>query len=227
MVMGIKNKRGMELKAQYETLSANARPEFINKLSSADKSALTATYNQPQLNIPVISSIGARFYHERGGQQEQNAWDKFDKTVETTKSEFAQIEKTKNLGITFGTVGSSIDLKPGVVGGSIDLTPIQRTEYQRIMGEIVTSGVKKYVATLNYSLSPEEQKHRIQDVMNHLRDEARDKFIKSQGLKVSGGGSTTLPSLPSMSRQSTMPSPLQQYRTNKTTMPSPLRGFTR
>ncbi len=39
--------------------------------------------------------------------------------------------------------------------------------------------------------------------------------------------STTLPSLPSMNRKSTMPSPLQQYRERRSTMPSPLRGFTR
>ncbi len=226
MVMGIKNKRGLELKTQFDALPTANRPEWINKLSSSDKSALTATYSQPQLNIPVISSIGARFYHERGGQLEQNDWDKFNKTVEDTNKEFAKIDKVSNLGIKLGSVGGSIDLKPGVVGGSIDLSPAQRTEYQRIVSKTVTEGVRKYVATLNYSLSPEEQKYRIQQVMSHLRDQARFEFIKSQGLKASSSTTPTLPSLGGMNR-STMPSPLQQYRERKSTMPSPLRGFTR
>ncbi len=178
LAVGAKNKRGLELQTQYNAVPNAKKAEWINKLSSADKSALTAATNQAQQSTPVVSPIVGRFYHERGGQLTQNDWTRFDKTVEDTNKRFAEIPRVAALGIKLGSVGTSFDLRPGVTGGSVDLTPAQRADFQRIRGEIVTPGVKRVVATMGTTLSPENQKKAIQTVKDRLEAQARTKFLQ-------------------------------------------------
>ncbi len=175
---GTKNKQGIELQTQYNAVPQAKRAEWLNKLSSAAKSALIAATNQAQQTIPLLSPIIGRFYHERGGQNVQNDWARFDKVVADTNKQFSAIDRISELGIQLGMVGTSFDLKPNVSGGSVDLTPSQRTEFQRIKGEIVIPGIKQYMTTLNTDLPIDKQKQLVQKLKDKLEEKARTQFLQ-------------------------------------------------
>lgn len=177
LVAGVQNKQGLDLKAQYDQLPAGQRATWLNKRSAAEKSALKSAMGQAEQTIPVVSSIAGRFYRERGGQLEQNDWDSFNKTVEDTNKQFAATSRVNALGIRLGSVGDSIDLVPGVKGGSVDLTPAQRADYQRIMGEVVTPGIRELLPKIASTLPVETQKAEIQRWIGIFKDQAKDRFI--------------------------------------------------
>jgi hypothetical protein len=200
MVTGTKNKRGLELKEEFDKVPEAKKDEWINKLSSSDKSSLISAINSSQTNIPIVSPVINRFYSERGGQLEDNEWSRFDKTVSETTKTFSNIPGIKDIGVTLGTVGSQIDLKPNVTGGSVDLTPGQRADYQQVVADIVIPGIEKYMKALNPKLSPTIKKEMVQKKMSDLKATAKTKYLQIyRGQKLTSNTTSISPVVPQSS----------------------------
>ena len=177
-VVGTKNKQGLDLKAQYDAVPEEKKPEWLSNLSAADKSALNAAVAQPPRPLPVVGSVISRFYRERGGQLTQNDWDKWDKVVNDTNSPFDELPEMRDLNIRLGMVGDSIDLIPRLKGGSLDLTIAERTNLQQSVADYVIPRMNDFLDKLDPKLSGNAKKDAIETQLNELKSQARDIFIK-------------------------------------------------
>ncbi len=213
LAFGAKNKRGLELKAEYDAMSGKRQTTWMNKLSSSDRAALISTINQLESrNVPVVSPVAARFYHERGGQITENDWNRFNQITSDTNRTFSDITDMKKLGIRLGEAGDSIV--------NVQLTPGQRADYQRIMANIVIPGMIQF-AEETKSMPSDERKTLAVKRMGQLKDQARILFADQVGIEMARQGGTATPSsrsLPSLGslgtrrRSSLIPSRTTQRR---------------
>ncbi len=117
------------------------------------------------VGVPSAVGIGTATYGYKVAEATNKSWAAFD-----------ALPGVKDLGITLGYAPGTIDITPEK-GGAIKLSDDLRADYQRIMGETVTAGLKDLLPTIPTELTPEERKALVTKWVDHLKGTARGEFI--------------------------------------------------
>jgi len=171
LVAGATNTMGRELKTKYDAMPESQRVKWVGDLSNAERSALKAAVAHPDRQIPVLGGILNRFYKERGGQLEQNEWERLDRALSELQKSLSRLPDINRLLITVGAVGDSID------GNA--LTIAQRAQYQEIAGRLIIERVQVLQALPKYEGESDESKEKaIRDTMDDAREAARNEVLR-------------------------------------------------